>query len=252
MSSVLFAQKDDAFSGVFPIKSVYFLLENSIRCTLTKKDEGFQGFPALFKKKPSVFLNLRQRSTAENEKRLPQYCHLQRGSGNAERNGEAKAQRVCVPLSYWRTDLPGQCAPHAPPGVEARRIAGASLPRPAPHLRHPGPAERCGHQNRLRYAGPLLRRLHPGHLRSCHYICAEGSGSDYGECATGLSIEKNKDFGGVDFYVSDSLLDILILAVKNSSLFQILFIGTCSRKQLIWMKAFSCITACLISSAAAK
>ena len=64
--------------------------------------------------------------------------------------------------------------------------------------------------------------------------------------------EENKDFGGVDFYVSDSLLDILILAVKNPSLFQILFIGTCSRKQLIWMKAFSCITACLISSATTK
>ena len=67
-----------------------------------------------------------------------------------------------------------------------------------------------------------------------------------------MSIEENIDFGGVDFYVSDSLLDILILAVKNPSLFQILFIGTCSRKQLIWMKAFSCITACLISSAATK
>ena len=48
---------------------------------------------------------------------------------------------------------------------------------PAPRgnpLRHPGSAKRGGHQDRERNARPLLRRLHPGHLRPRHHRCPEG------------------------------------------------------------------------------
>ena len=47
------------------------------------------------------------------------------------------------------------------------------------HLRNPGPAKRSGCENRLRHAGPLQCRVHPGHLRPCDYLGpAAGGGSD--------------------------------------------------------------------------
>ena len=49
--------------------------------------------------------------------------------------------------------------------------------RSAAHLRNPGPAEWSGRENRLRHAGALQRRVHPGHLRPRDYLGpAAGSG----------------------------------------------------------------------------
>ena len=49
------------------------------------------------------------------------------------------------------------------------------------HLRHPGLAERCGRKDRIRYAGPLLRRLHPGHLRPRYHRSTENGGKYHGK-----------------------------------------------------------------------
>ncbi len=56
-----------------------------------------------------------------------------------------------------------------PPTHPERRRAGTPpVPRPVPHLRHPGPPERCGHQDGLHHAGTLRRRIHPPHLHPHH------------------------------------------------------------------------------------
>ena len=56
--------------------------------------------------------------------------------------------------------------------------------RPIP-LRHPGAAEWGGCENGVRDAGPLFRRIHPGHLCPHHQCGPEAGGADDGECAGG-------------------------------------------------------------------
>ena len=53
------------------------------------------------------------------------------------------------------------------------------------HLRHPGPTKRGGCENGVRDAGPLLRRIHPGHLRPYHQRSTETGSADDGERAGG-------------------------------------------------------------------
>ena len=49
------------------------------------------------------------------------------------------------------------------------------------HLRNAGTAKRCGHQNRIWYAGAFFGRLHVGHLRSCNDLRQAGSGQNNGQ-----------------------------------------------------------------------
>lgn len=86
-------------------------------------------------------------------------------------------------LTEWRTYLSGQRAAHAPSGAEAGRATQGTIPRLAPHLRHLGPAKRGGCENRVRNAGPLLRRVYSGHIRPQHQCSPETGGADHGECA---------------------------------------------------------------------
>ena len=51
----------------------------------------------------------------------------------------------------------------------------------APHIRHHRPTKRCGYQDGVRYAGSLLSRLHPGHLRPCHHLRPKGSCHHHGQ-----------------------------------------------------------------------
>ena len=88
-----------------------------------------------------------------------------------------------VSVPQWRADLPGQRAAYAPSGAETGRIAQGTVPRLAPHLRHPGPAKRGGRENGVRDAGPLLRRLHSRYLRPYHQRSPKAGGADHGECA---------------------------------------------------------------------
>ena len=46
------------------------------------------------------------------------------------------------------------------------------------HVFDAGSPKWCGHQDGFRNAGPLLGRIHPGHLRSCHHGSAERSSQD--------------------------------------------------------------------------
>ena len=92
-----------------------------------------------------------------------------------------RQQSLGVPIDKRRSHLSGQCAPYAPPGAEAGGAASGQVPRSAAHLRNPGPSEWSGHQDSVRNAGALLRRLHPGHLCPCHHSGPEGGGQDHGE-----------------------------------------------------------------------
>ena len=56
--------------------------------------------------------------------------------------------------------------------------------RPIP-LCHPGPAKWGGCKNGVRDAGPLLGRIHPGHLRPHYQRCPETGGADDGKRAGG-------------------------------------------------------------------
>ena len=76
-----------------------------------------------------------------------------------------------IPIAHWRSHVPGQRPAHAAPRPEAGRVAEGAFSRPAPHLRNAGPAKRCGHQDRIWYAGAFFGRLHAGHLRSCNDLC---------------------------------------------------------------------------------
>ena len=90
-----------------------------------------------------------------------------------------------VSVPQWRAYFPGQRAAYAPSGAETGRIAQGTVPRLAPHLRHPGIAKRGGRKNGVRDAGSLLGRVYPGHLCP-HYQCRpEAGGADDGECAGG-------------------------------------------------------------------
>lgn len=74
-----------------------------------------------------------------------------------------------------RPHIPGQRPAHAPEGAETGRSGENPLPQSPTHLLSLGPSERRGHQNAILHAGPLLRRVHPGHLRPCHHRDADQS-----------------------------------------------------------------------------
>ena len=78
------------------------------------------------------------------------------GSHTAQRRGDKRIIR-----------LRGQCAVHAPSGMKAGGTAQGEGPEFEIYFCRPGSAERSGHQDRLRAAGPCLCRFHPGHLRPC-------------------------------------------------------------------------------------
>ena len=63
---------------------------------------------------------------------------------------------------------------------EAGRTAKGQVPRFEAHFRNPGPAKRSGCENRLRHAGPLPRRVHPGHLRPCDHLGPAAGGGGHG------------------------------------------------------------------------
>ena len=63
---------------------------------------------------------------------------------------------------------------------EAGRAALCAVPRPAPHIRYPGPAKRGRRENRLFHSGPLQRRVYPGHLRPRHHHRPAGGGQEDG------------------------------------------------------------------------
>ena len=84
------------------------------------------------------------------------------------------------PWPNGRPHVPGQCAPHAPPGAETGGSASSQVPRSETHLRHPGPAKRGGRENGVRHAGPLQRRVHPGHLRPCDHLRPAAGGGSHG------------------------------------------------------------------------
>ena len=109
------------------------------------------------------------------------------------------ALRICISVSHRRPHLAGQRTPYAPPGAETGGIAESALPRPQTHICDPGPTKRSGHQNRLRDAGPLLRRIHPGHLHPRHHLREEGSLSSNSEsfnALTHIPTQNGKRAGG--------------------------------------------------------
>ena len=126
--------------------------------------------------------------SAENQECLP--YHLS-GDGCGRHfeaaAGEAAQQQLCISRPHRRADCPGQRAPYAPPSAGSGRTAGDSFPRPSPYLRHAGTPERRGCENRVWDAGPLLGRVHTGHLRPRHHSGAEESSRDHGGRAGGIA-----------------------------------------------------------------
>src|SRR5699024_1713668 len=96
----------------------------------------------------------------------------------------------------------GQRAPYAPPGAEAGGVAQSSIPRPPAHVRNPGTPERGGHQDGVRDAGTLQRRVHFGHLRPRYDSSPERGGKNYGKSPDGgtvnikKSLPKEREPGG--------------------------------------------------------
>ena len=84
-------------------------------------------------------------------------------------------QRVCVSLSDRRIHLPGQRPAHAPKGAETGRTGENPLSRTQAYILCPSTPERGRHQNLICHAGPLLRGVHPGHLRPRHHRNADQS-----------------------------------------------------------------------------
>ena len=87
---------------------------------------------------------------------------------------------MCFPRPQ-AAHLPRQRAPYATPGAEASRTAPDAFPRYETHLRDPGPAKRRGHQDRLQYAGPLRRKVHPSHLHPRHPADAVSGSGNHGK-----------------------------------------------------------------------
>ena len=75
----------------------------------------------------------------------------------------------------------GQRTPHAPPGAETGGAAKGEISRPQTHVRNSGIAKRSGHQDRLRDAGPLQRRVYPGYLHPRHHLGKGGGGQRDGQ-----------------------------------------------------------------------
>ena len=119
--------------------------------------------------------------TPENKKRLP---HPALGKGYGRRSNaaekESRQQSLGVPQFDRRSHVPGQCAPHAPPGAETGGTASSQVPRSEAHLRHPSPAKRGRRKDRLWDAGPLQRWVHPGHLRPCDHLGPAAGGGGHG------------------------------------------------------------------------
>ena len=59
------------------------------------------------------------------------------------------------------------------------------------YVRHAGPPEWRGCENRVWNAGPLLGRVHIGYLRPCDYCGAEEGGGDHGRGAGGINVKGN-------------------------------------------------------------
>ena len=106
--------------------------------------------------------------------------------------GVLKEQRKKVGNSPWVFPSPsgGPISPDSVLHMLHRVLKRAGLPKVRFHdLRHTFATlalqkrGRC--EDRVRDAGPLLRRLHPGHLRPHHQCCPETGGTDHGECAGG-------------------------------------------------------------------
>ena len=87
-----------------------------------------------------------------------------------------------VPLTlHWRNVLPrvgGQAPRENPQGC---RTGTHPLPRSEAYLRYLGPAKRCGHQDRLQYAGTLRCRVHLAHLHPRHPADAGPGGGNHRE-----------------------------------------------------------------------
>ena len=127
-----------------------------------------------------------RRSPAEDEERLPRTASgggHHPGSETAEK--ENRQQPLGIPLTYRRPNLAGQCPPHAPSGAETGRIASGQVPRSPAHLRHAGPPERGRHQDGVRNAGTLQRRVHFGHLCPRHDSSPERGGQGHGKSPDG-------------------------------------------------------------------
>ncbi len=86
-----------------------------------------------------------------------------------------------VSLAHRRPHVAGQRVAHAAPSPKAGRVAEGAFSWPASHLRNTGPPKRCGHQNRIWYAGAFFGRLHAGHLRPCNDRSQAGSGQNNGQ-----------------------------------------------------------------------
>ena len=117
----------------------------------------------------------------ENKKRLP---HPASGKGYGRRSGstekEGRSKPLGIPWPHGRPHVPRQCAPHAPPSTETGGTASSQVPRFKTHLRHPGPAKRSGCENRVRNAGPLQCRVHPGYLRPRDHLGPATGGGGHG------------------------------------------------------------------------
>ena len=113
-------------------------------------------------------------------------------------NGKVQEMPLKTKNAHRRPHLAGQCAEYAAQGTAAGRTAAPSVPRSQTYVRDLGPAERRGHQNRLRDAGPLLCGLYAGHLCPCHNSRAERGGKYYGEYpdAKLSRIRRTKNAGG--------------------------------------------------------
>ncbi len=73
------------------------------------------------------------------------------------------------------------------------------------HLRHSGPAERGGRENRLLHPGPLQRRFHPGHLCPRHHHRPAGGGQEDGWGAGSAAVMRNIPRAGMRWYPLQSL-----------------------------------------------
>ena len=65
---------------------------------------------------------------------------------------------------------------------DLRHTFATLVPRSQAHICHPGPAERGGCENRVRNAGALLGRIHPGHLRPRDHGLPAPGGQNHGQC----------------------------------------------------------------------
>ena len=91
-----------------------------------------------------------------------------------------KTQKKKVSSSEWVFPSPtgGPMSPDSVLHMLHRVLKRAGSP---PHLRHHGPPKRRGCKNRLLHARPLLRRLHPGHLRPCYHRRPTQSRPNHGQ-----------------------------------------------------------------------